>query len=281
MYEKIIFIKTFYMKKWILPLLFSAVAFVAKAQPCVPGTLTKPQAGYILPDSATNFNHACVGMYYEQIVYIKAPKDTNMGGIPATIDSFVVSKDVVGLPPGLIAEAVPGYTPAAPPNPKTNFDRLIIKGDSMACIRISGTVPVGTTPMLYNLVIGVRAYVKVSGIVPMDTTANVSYYKIDVKAAPCWPAAVSDLTSVGFELEANTPNPFSNFTSLSFNSRTDEKFSLKVHNLLGQEIYSTEIKGQRGANHVTIDASTWSNGTYVYSVSNGRNSRMGKMQVSK
>lgn len=270
------------MKKIILPLFLVFVAFLAKAQPCVPGTLTIPQAGYVLPDSATNFNHACVGLPYNQIVYIKAPKDTSLGGILADIDSFVVNKNVSGLPPGLMVESVPGFTPASPPNPKTNFDRLIIKKDSMACIKISGTIPAGTTPSVYNLVIEVRAYVKTfGGLVPVDTPVNITYYQIEVIGTPCWPASVNDLDAYGFEVNELIPNPVFNTTELRFKSNSRESLSLKVYNLLGQEVYSAFIPSIVGDNKAIIDVSKWSNGIYLYSLSNGRNNQLGKLQVMK
>lgn len=273
--------ETFYMKKIILPLLIVFVAFLAKAQPCVPGTVTIPQAGYVLPDSATNFAHACVGLPYQQIIYIKAPKDTMVAGQPADIDSFVVDKNVSGLPPGLTVEAVPGFTMASPPNPKTNFDRLIIKGDSMACIKISGTVPVGTTPAVYNLSINVRAYIKVLSLIPLDTPSNLTYYKIDVKGTPCSPASVSELNSFGFEVTDLVPNPIWNNAELRFTAAQSASFELKVHNLLGQEIYSTTFQGLVGDNKAILDASKWNSGIYIYSLSNGRNTHTGKLQVGK
>ena len=151
----------------------------------------------------------------------------------------------------------------------------------MACIKISGTVPVGTTPAVFNLSIDVRAYIKLLGLLAIDTPSNLTYYKIDVKAAPCWPASVSDLDNYGFDMNANVPNPFSESTTLSFNSTKSEKYSLKVYNLLGQEMYQTTFAGFAGENSIKIDASLWSSGTYIYTLSNGRNSRMGKLQVSK
>lgn len=270
------------MKKIILPLLLVFVTFLINAQPCVPGTLTIPQAGYVLPDSATNFDHACVGLPYEQIVYIKAPKDTLLGTFFADIDSFVVNKNVSGLPPGLMVESVPGFTPASPPNPKTNFDRLIIKKDSMACIKISGTIPAGTNPSVYNLLIEVRAYVKTFlGLVPVDTPVNITYYKIGVIGTPCWPASINDVDAYGFEVNGLVPNPVLNTTELRFKSSARESLSLKVFNLLGQEVYVASIQSIIGDNKAIIDASKWSNGIYLYSLSNGRNNRLGKLQVMK
>lgn len=268
------------MKKIILPLFLMLFSLYAHSQ-CVPGTLTKPQAGYIIPDSATNFAHACIGQYYEQIIYIKAPKDTLASGIPAVVDSFVMNKNIVGLPVGLSVTAVPGFTPAAPGNPNTNFERLIIKGDSLACIKVSGIIPAGTTPAVSQLTIEVRAYLRISGLIPLDTTANVGYYAIDMLGAPCWPAAVSDIDRFGFSLLATIPNPFSSTTQISFESAKSETYVLRVLNLLGEEVHRAEIAAQTGLNYYRLNAGGWANGLYMYSLSDGKHLLSGKLQVQQ
>jgi len=266
------------MKKIILPLFLMLFSLYAHSQ-CVPGTLTKPQAGYIIPDSATNFAHACIGQYYEQIIYIKAPKDTVASGLTAVVDSFVMNKNIVGLPVGLSVTAVPGFTPAAPGNPNTNFERLIIKGDSLACIKVSGIIPAGTTPAVSQLTIEVRAYLRLLSTIPLDTTANVGYYAIDMLGAPCWPAAVNDVDRYGFSLLAAVPNPFSGTTQLSFESANAETYVLRVLNILGEEVHRSTVSAQAGMNYVRLDASGWASGLYMYSLSDGKHLLSSKLQV--
>jgi hypothetical protein len=131
-------------------------------------------------------------------------------------------------------------------------------------------------------VIEVRAYVKTfGGLVPVDTPVNITYYQIEVLGSPCWPASVNDIDAYGFEVNELVPNPVFNTTELRFKSTSRESLSLKVFNLLGQEVYSTFIQSTVGDNKAIIDASKWSNGIYLYSLSNGRNNRLGKLQVMK
>lgn len=274
------------MKKIFLPLFILLGFSVAQAQVCVPGTITAPQAGYIIPDSATNLNHACVGLPYQQIIYIKAQKDTNVtfNGLPASakVDSFVVAKNVLNLPPGLIVEAVPGFKPASGDvtKPNSNFERLVIKGDSMACIKISGTVPTGTTPQVYNLSISVRAYLKVLTVVPIDTLADVTYYSIEVKGAPCWPASVSDVAA-SFTLDAPFPNPMSTSMYIPFSAQAGGEYSLKVYSFLGQELYSSSMKAVQGANYFRVDNQGWANGLYLFTLSNQQTQQSGKFSVRR
>jgi hypothetical protein len=276
------------MKKIFLPLLMVLGISAANAQTvCVPGTVTAPKAGYIIPDSATNLNHACVGLPYEQIIYIKAQRDTSivLFGLTqqAQIDSYVVRKAVTNLPPGLTVQAVPGFKPASgdASKPKTNFERLIIPGDSLACIKISGTVPTGTTPQVYTLVIQVRAYL--SGLplgLKIDTLADINYYSIDVKGTPCWPAAVSDVAS-SFSLDAPFPNPMSTSMYVPFNAYTAGTYNLRVFSFLGQEVYYSEMKASQGSNYFRVDNLGWANGMYLFTLSNNEQTRSGKFSIQR
>ena len=66
-------------------------------------------------------------------------------------------------------------------------------------------------------------------------------------------------------LEQNYPNPFNPETNIAFNLPTSGNVSLKVFNVLGEEV-ATMINGFRnsGPNTVTFDASALSGGTYIY-----------------
>ena len=269
-----------HMKKIFLPILMLLGAFISQAQVCVPGTLTGTGASYIIPDTTINFAEGCVNQTYLQYIYLKVPKDTTLPIIGnCTVDSFVINKNITGLPAGLIVESNPVILPAAAPNPKTNFERLKVKGDSLACIKISGTI---TSPVaLYNLSIGLRAYVK-AGIIPFDSALSISNYRINVKATgTCSPASVSNLSKNNFELIGNMPNPASQQTQIVFESSKLDNYSLKIINALGDVLIERKIKSSIGLNYLPIDVTSLSNGIYLYSLSDGRNIISKKMQVIK
>lgn len=272
-----------------------------KAQPCVPGTITSTAAGYILPDSTTNMNHGCPGQPYLQIMYLKAPPDTAFvvttplsGTITAHIDSFVVEKTIAGLPTYLSVSSVPGTLPAAGSAfPKSNMERMVIPGDSLACVRIDGNVPSSTTPGTNTLTIKLRAYLSnlsssnavLNALIPTlypgnktDTIISLGYYKIVIDAVPC-PTAVSNLTRYGFDLIGNIPNPFSNDTRINFEANKATNLDLKIMNAMGQVIYTRSIKSDIGMNYITLDASNWSKGVYSYSLSDGQNRVTRKMEL--
>jgi hypothetical protein len=265
------------MKKIFLPILL-LISTISFAQVCVPGTLTAPGKAYIIPDAATNFNDACVGQNYVQYVYIKVPKDTTVtvfgAPIPATIDSFVIRRAVTGLPAGLIAETNPNFLAASPSNPKTNFERLVVKGDSLACIKISGIVPIGTALGVYNLNINVRAYLNL-----VDTAMDINYYVINVKANNCFPASISNLDKYSFDLIGNAPNPFTGNTTISFQSAVSKNFDLKIMSATGAIVYAEKVKSQIGMNYINIDGSKLSSGMYMILLNDDKNRLTKKMQV--
>ena len=68
-----------------------------------------------------------------------------------------------------------------------------------------------------------------------------------------------------FELFQNYPNPFNPVTAISYQLSADSKVTLKVYNLLGQEV-ATLIDGDQIASfhETTWNAASVASGTYVY-----------------
>ena len=289
------------MKKTILPLIIVFGNLFVNAQ-CVPGAQQAPQNSYIIPDSATNFVHGCQGNAYEQIMYIKAAKDTvisiaGLGTITADIDSFVVNANIGGMPAYLTAESVPALLPAAGPgSPKSYLSRLVIKGDSLACVRIFGNVPIGAAIGTNMLTVGLRVYTSnihsadlvIDAIIPSiypgrktDTLTNLGYYKIVIDPFPCWAVGVNNLTKYDFDIISTTPNPAANQTRVAFMSNNAGNFEYKLVNSLGEIVRSEKISATSGINYLDVDVHTVSNGTYMFSLSNGKNLLSQKIQVNK
>mgnify|MGYP000004530726 CR=1 FL=1 len=289
------------MKKLILPLLLVVSTLFANSQ-CVPGTLQAPKNAYIIPDSATNFIAGCQGNPYEQILYIKAAKDTviniaGLGSITADIDSFVVDANITGMPGYLIAESVPALLPpAGAGSPKSNFPRLVIKGDSMACVRISGNVPANAPTGTNNLTINLYVYTSnihsadlvIDALIPTiypgrktDTITSITDYKLVINPIPCWAVGISDLAKYNFEIVHAVPNPTSNTTTVTFMSNLQDQYEYKLVNNLGEMVLNNTIKANTGLNYIQVDAANLSSGLYLFSLSNGKNLVTQKIQVSK
>ena len=73
-------------------------------------------------------------------------------------------------------------------------------------------------------------------------------------------------TPVAYRLEQNYPNPFNPTTTISFDLPLTSMVSLKIYNMLGQEV-STILDNQEiedGALELTFDAASLSTGVYFY-----------------
>jgi hypothetical protein len=125
---------------------------------------------------------------------------------------------------------------------------------SMTAYRVSNkaiTVPVNIASPLY----GYRVYV----------TPDVKLVAVD---------AASKTTPGGFVLNQNYPNPFNPSTQISFEVPEKSFISLKIYNLLGEEI--SELVGRElsaGMHVVKFDASSLASGIYFYSLSVIRGNR--------
>jgi glucuronoarabinoxylan endo-1,4-beta-xylanase len=87
---------------------------------------------------------------------------------------------------------------------------------------------------------------------------------------------------VSFKLYQNYPNPFNQSTRIKFEIPEKSFVSLKVYNLLGQEI--DELAGKEfsaGRHSVTFDASHLANGIYFYTLRAGAFTETKKMYIMR
>ena len=85
-----------------------------------------------------------------------------------------------------------------------------------------------------------------------------------------------------FALHQNYPNPFNPSTEITFTLPAASNVSLRVYNLLGQEVASLVDEYRSAGTHsVSFDASELSSGMYIYRLESGSNSVARKMMLSK
>jgi hypothetical protein len=98
------------------------------------------------------------------------------------------------------------------------------------------------------------------------------------------PVGVKNVTTIpnAFALEQNYPNPFNPTTNIEFSVPKNGNVSLKVFNILGQEVATLINKQmQAGSYKVDFDASNLSSGLYIYKLEAGSNSVSKKMMLLK
>jgi hypothetical protein len=259
------------MKKILLLLTVLASTNMLYAQ-CVPNAKTAPGKGYIIPDSATNMVHACAGLPYSETFYIKAFKDTTISITQGKTDSFVInlSPAALGIPSYLNVASVPATRAATATN---NYPHLVIKGDSLACIVISGTVPGTATAGTTNLNIEFKAFlgVFIGGFKVTDTVLAGSYndyqYIID---PPGTGACLLSVNSINKNLTqvSLAPNPVQQQATLSIQANKAEDVSIAIVNSLGIVISKQATKLNAGDNYIPLNTSALSHGLYLYRVIN-------------
>ena len=85
-----------------------------------------------------------------------------------------------------------------------------------------------------------------------------------------------------FQLQQNYPNPFNPSTAISYTIAKAGNVSLKVYNMVGQEV-ATLVNGYQAANtyNIKFNASNLASGVYVYELRAGNNVTSKKMVLMK
>lgn len=225
---------------------------------CTPDvTITDPG---IYPDSATGLPNGTVGVAYNQTIQARVLTDTTFQGLPVVITSIEISS-VSGLPPGLSYACNPAS--------------CVFPGGSNGCISLSG---VPTTVGVYGLTVELTINGTIFGIPAPAQTATVDYYTITINSNV---GIGENVANLKFDLAQNTPNPFSEYSQLSFTTPVNGDFTLKVFNLLGKEVFRQMLRAQAGVNVLKLEAKDFLPGVYMYTLENGTATLTRRMMVSR
>lgn len=94
------------------------------------------------------------------------------------------------------------------------------------------------------------------------------------------PTGIEELTGNNFAV-AIAPNPFETSTQVMYNTPQPGNVQLVVYNMLGGLVYSNTFEAKAGKNTIVFSSDKLSSGMYIYSLSNGKEVRTGKLTVSK
>ena len=240
--------------------LFSTVYIAASAQ-CTPNISCVPanSAYGICPDTTTGLKHGVVNVPYSETISLKVPSTTDAFGVPGgTLNSIVINK-VEGLEPNLTYQCAPA--------------NCTYPGNSTGCAIVTGTpTQVWDKPIIVKVTASVTMFGNTQSI-PRDLTG----YRCVVTA----PTGIGQLSQAKFDVGQNVPNPFNGRSEIHFTLVNNENVDFKVYNLLGAVVYSSNFKGEKGMNTITIEANSFAPGVYVYSVSNPAQTITKRMIVSR
>jgi hypothetical protein len=217
------------------------------------------------PQLGESFVPGFMGNPYEDIIHMLVPTDAGdidptYAGLGAVIDSLTlvsVSVLIDGLDVdlsdiGLDIEC------------NNNGDSSIpcsFMGGNQYCSLISG---IPTQFGVFPLKINVVAYLTFFG-----TAQGIPYAFEDYILTIEEFTGVASIEAQALVVSQNTPNPFSNMTTINYSLANATNVNFEVMNLIGERIISENYNGTRGENKIQVAASALNAGIYLYSIQAG------------
>jgi len=139
-------------------------------------------------------------------------------------------------------------------------------------LEIGRDVP-GVTEIFHGKIDDIRIYNRTLTPAEIDSLYDDFTTSIDVQ---------SNAIPKNFEIYQNYPNPFNPATTIGFSIPQTEFVTLKIYNILGEEVATLVNKRQAaGSYNVLFDASQLSSGIYFYKIIAGRYTKVMKMMQMK
>lgn len=230
---------------------------------CTPDPLYADSVYGVWPDTTADFMPGTVGQFYSDTLTLLVPSDAGL--INAQFAGFVIDSvqftGIDNLPPGLSVNC----------NSQTAGPCTYITG-ALGCGTIEGTP---TTSGSYDLTLNVLAFASIFGTaipVPQSFTG----YTILIDPA----TGLSEL-NVGLGQVMNVPNPFSQRTSIEFTLQRGANASVRVYNLLGEQVWRTDVQAKTGLNRVGFEPTDLQDGIYLYKVQAGASTFTGRMVLRR
>jgi len=211
---------------------------------CVDIVNDSCKPGQICPDSLAE---GIVGVPYNEVVTIIPPYESDLGQGTVTI----VKIEIVGvdnIPPGLTYEA--------------NATEMFAYNSY--CVLISGTP---TSAGVYNLNVRVIPYIDILGTpVAAPEQSDDTSLVITINE----PNGINDFSTEEFAFIENIHNPFNTQIQIGFYNNKSEIIKLNVYNILGEMVYKEKMKSVKGKNYFKFTEADIKNGTYIFSITNGK-----------
>ena len=259
------------MKKLIALFVFTIVSLNIYAT-CTPAATAPPIDGGFFPASNTQPCIVRSEPISGLVIQLK-----NFGVVASGV--YVVSTKfdtIIGLPSGS------SWNMTAPSANPANT----LLTDEIGCIEITGstTAPIGN----YDLDFGVTVVLTVDNGQTFDTItdrtsvlvvafnqllgaeADFSYFLsvVNSQSECAHTVGIQELTNVS-KLSVY-PNPFSDKTVISFNSVEPAKYTARIIDVMGKEVYAETINATSGTNKIEVNRKNISRGMYFFVLTNGK-----------
>ncbi|MFM2135035.1 MAG: hypothetical protein RL021_435 [Bacteroidota bacterium] len=232
------------------------------AAQCVPDTSITHNIPGVYPDTLTGLPHAALGQVYATTIQVKAVRDTVYQGLPATIDSMVIS-GVTGLPSGFSYTCTPSS--------------CSFPGGSNGCILLQSSGPVAGPAGVYPISVNLMNYGRLLGTIPATVPFSITGYAIVID-----PAAGISTVSMPTRLMVSefSPNPVSHLTGLTVGVPEPGLVRLETVDLLGNLVRQESFDAARGWNTFSINADGLRSGIYLTRVAFGKDLSIRRMVVT-
>lgn len=229
----------------------------------------------------------CLPCVERTVAYAQVITIENFDEVSGVVVNSLRIDSLTNIPAGL------SYT-VNPPN-------ATFPGGGTGCIDVTGT----TTEPAGNYKLGIYVTVNIQGIGDVDgeageivdnlillgfidttsgTVPNFDYFVRVIEAgtvcdsSACIALGTNDLNSLFSGLSAQ-PNPMTTQTQISWNSNTDGKFTAKMFDVAGKEVFTQQLHVRIGTNNVTVERENLPAGSYVFVITDGRKSISTKVMV--
>lgn len=262
-------------------MLFSVIVAHAQLGQCTPDTSYSGASVGVYPlpyDPATNPDgginkSACKTFPYQFVFNVVVPDTINFpgfGDIPLNSLSLATTGAFSNLPADLTYACNP---------PNCIFDK-----NTVGCVSIYGTVKSSVPEGDYELIISGTIATGLGINIPF-TFPNASLYpgtytlKVESETGTtCYKVSTSEVRSQNYYGEIN-PNPASVEANISVFSQKNALVNFEILSIDGKLMMSRKIFVNEGRNDEKIDITSLNNGVYLYRISDGNESAVGKMVV--
>ena len=267
--------------------LFFATASWAQSN-CTPNFAAPcdmPDPNYgICPDSTDNLPNGTPGQSYTVTLSIKIPasivyQGQNVNLTKLGVTDVQVKKNWTGAYGALSTRGL-SYLGSGTNQSSNPFGQPAVTNNCLwnapsdACVVLTGTPSgVTTSDTLYFII---KSKANVGGLLWSDAPDNIDY-RISFAAT----SGLKPVVSQKFEMNGNTPNPFNDKTTITFNAPKAGNVELKVYNLLGKLMFSETIAAVPGENNYLFKNTSLIDGVYIYSLNNGVATLSRKMIVAE
>ncbi len=109
---------------------------------------------------------------------------------------------------------------------------------------------------------------------------GISYAILDTESIVSVHQQADEELPIEFSLSQNYPNPFNSTTTITYSLPKDDHVSLKIYNLIGQEVAILADKEMlAGTHHVTWNAQNIPSGVYFIKITVGNHSKIKKIML--